>query len=33
MLGGEVDDDAKTVSRREPGQQAIGGNFLGGPLP
>ena len=30
---GEIDDDAHTVGDREPGQQAIGGNFLGGPLP
>ena len=29
----EIDDDAKTESRREPGQQAIGSDFLGRPSP
>ena len=29
----EIDDHAKTVGDRKPGQQAIGGNFLRGPLP
>ena len=32
-LGAEIDDDAKTVSDREPRQQAVGGNLGGGPLP
>ena len=32
-IGGEIDDDAKTVGDREPRQQPIGGNFLGRPLP
>ena len=32
-LGAEIDDDAKAVGNREPGQQAIGGNLLRDPSP
>jgi hypothetical protein len=32
-IGGEIDDDAKTVGNREPRQKPIGGYFLGRPLP
>src|SRR4029077_2960797 len=32
-LGGEIDDDAEAVGGGQPRQQAVRGNFLGGPLP